>query len=293
MVVLQRLNESARIARRHDDDPPFDACVVQQLPQARRRQLDERQRRQVGAQVVLAAAVACKVDHHDVVFDVDRGADLVQRLAQVGDRRERRRQQRLRIVDEQHGAPGRVPALVHHVLRGLDILPEHVLATIGCKADEIEVGRARPLVHQLGEHVVEQEALRCEHGFRSGRHAFRRRCGPGLVAPPRLVGRDGIREPDRRSEQEAAEDCAKPDAGYGRRERHRHAAHENGDHPQLEHAPGQRGAHFKRQRSAVQQGHEIVHHLRERHRRQDDHGHRECEHALAEQERDQRRSQQQ
>ncbi len=121
VLVLQRRDEAARIARRDDDDAPLDLRVVQQLLQPGGRELDERQRRLLGKEPVVGRAAAGEIDHHDIVLGVDDRTDLVQRLAEVGHRRERHGQQRLRIVDQHHRASVRAPAAVHRRLRGLRI----------------------------------------------------------------------------------------------------------------------------------------------------------------------------
>ena len=202
VVVLQRLDVAARIARRYDDDPPLDAGVVQHLPQTRGGELDERERRLRRREMEVARTVAREVDHHHVVIGVDRAADLVQRLAQVRDRRERRRQERLRIVDEDDRPPLGAPLLVHYVACRLDVLAEHVLRAVGREADEVKIGDAGALVLELAEELIEQERLRGEYRLRARIDAV------GLSArrvdEPGIVGRERRREPDRRCQQDAA-----------------------------------------------------------------------------------------
>ncbi len=137
-----------------------------------------------------------QVQHHDVVVRVDRGADFIERFAQVRDRGKGRRQQRLRAVDEQQRPVRRPPALVHHLLRGIDVDAKAIVAPIRRKADEIQVGRGGPLVGDIRERMVQQHALRGEYGFRSRRHAFGYRRGRAGRLPPRIIGREARRQPD-------------------------------------------------------------------------------------------------
>ena len=189
VVVLQRPDEATGVAGGHDDDPPLDPGIVQQLLQSGGREFHQRQRPLVGRKLVIRAAVAHEVQHHHVVFGIDDRADLVQRLAQVGDGGEGSGEERPRIVEQHHRPAVGAPARIHHLLRRLDVLAEDIAAAIRRKADEVEIGQARPLVRQAVERVVEQEGLLGQHGFRPGRHAgFARR---RVLLRPATTARSG------------------------------------------------------------------------------------------------------
>ena len=211
--------------------------------------------------------VARQVHHHDVVVRVDRRADFVERFAQVGHGRERRRQQRLRIVDEHDRAAARAPALVHDVLRGLDVPAEHVLRPIRCKADEIEIGHAGTLILELAQQLIEQERLRGEDRLGACVEAARgftwRR-----IDEPGIVGCERGAEPDRDGEQRPSRQRGHHAAPSGRVHGQRDAADENDDHPD-QHDVGGDAAIARRQAERLEQQRQFQRHL---------HGRQRCQH---------------
>src|SRR5271165_1698479 len=57
VVVLERIDESAGVAGRHDDDAPLDAGAVEHVLEVIGRQLVELQRRKLDTELVVAAAM--------------------------------------------------------------------------------------------------------------------------------------------------------------------------------------------------------------------------------------------
>ncbi len=163
---FERLDEAVCPARRHDDDAPDDPRLVEQRAQHGRRERHELERRQHADERTVAVGRTGQVEHHDILARIDRSRDLLQRLAQVGDGRHRRVEQRRRAVEEDKRAVGRLPALVHDVLRGEHVLAKGPVARVAGKTDEIEIGFAWRLVLEVRQCIVEECRLRCEHRFR-------------------------------------------------------------------------------------------------------------------------------
>ena len=191
-VVLERLDESARIARRDDDDPPFDSRIVEHRFELLRRKCIELERRKLDAELVILTAVTGQIHHHDVLVGIDNVADFGKRSAQIADRGERRLEHRVRVVYEHDRAAIGIETVVEQIVCDFDVLAEDVFAREWRETDEIEIGDARPLVLERSERVVEKLWLLDQHvlGRRIRMLRDRHQClgcsvEPGLIGPDR------------------------------------------------------------------------------------------------------------
>ncbi len=276
VFILQRLDVAARIAGRHDDDAPLDAGFVEHLAQHLRRKLVQLQRRKLGSEPIVAAAVAFQEDQHHVVVAIDRRADLVQRLAQIADGRQRRVEHRTWIVDQRYRAAIGVETLVEELPRGDDVLAKHVFRGVRREADEIQIGDARPLVLEVGERLVEQARLRGERLLRRrARIARVARFGGRRRRPPRRVGQQRRKQPHRAHQHRGGHHRAQAVVRPRRREAHGRRAPEPEQRPQRQDRLSADGLAEKvelAQRPANQRAHDLQRPLAGEH----DHRQRHC-----------------
>jgi hypothetical protein len=73
----------------------------------------------------------------------------------VGDRRHRRFAYGRQAVDERNRPVPRVPALVHHALRGQHIVAPGRFVRVAGEGDHVEIGLAPALVLEIGKRIVE------------------------------------------------------------------------------------------------------------------------------------------
>ena len=111
-IVAQRIDEAAGIARVDDDDFPADAGLrLQRIGEIVRLDLVERQRIEIDKELVIVRSVRRDVEQQQVFGRIHFLRDVVERPGQVGQRRQRPRLDRRRVVFEHEHAAFGVEAL--------------------------------------------------------------------------------------------------------------------------------------------------------------------------------------